>query len=474
MTTQFTHDQVTEAIAAPPVEETAPYLPWHAVDTSNVPFRLADGIHLPVERYYDQEFADLEYQRMWLHAWQWVAREEDIPEPGDYIEYTIVARTVVIVRQPDRSIKVLDNVCPHRATQLVAPSSCGTFGGNQIVCPFHGWRWNVDGSKSFIFAERGFVAGSVDSDDVGLKEVRSTVKYGFVWINFDDNAPCLEEYLGTYDNHLRPMGLDRMRARWWKYATVPANWKITMEAFLEAYHVVQTHPELALGASEEGYDPDTLRYYHHGMGHVDTTPPFNPDDSGFKQGFGMSPVVGMELGRFVIDQKRILFEGTDAYATARDEYIADRIRDLPDDQVLPRFYEELYKYAEEADIPLPPPDPNASTYGFIFPNLAYLGLAGNLLLYRVRPNGSDPDSAIFEALALQIPRREDMDRPAPRPDGPLEPTQWPFVLRQDMDNVYRQQAGYRSGALTHATMSPRYEPMIFSLHSEIDRYIATY
>ncbi len=51
---------------------------------------------------------------------------------------------------------------------------------------------------------------------------------------------------------------------------------------------------------------------------------------------------------------------------------------------------------------------------------------------------------------------------------------WPFVLRQDMENIELQQQGYRSGAIDHATISPRYEPMIFSLHSELDRYLATY
>ncbi len=49
---------------------------------------------------------------------------------------------------------------------------------------------------------------------------------------------------------------------------------------------------------------------------------------------------------------------------------------------------------------------------------------------------------------MQIPRRCDMDNAAPRREGPLAPEDWPFVLQQDMGNIYRQQAGYRSGAIT--------------------------
>lgn len=472
MTTQLTPAEGTEAApsaGADTTETTEPYVPRHGIDTSKVPFRLADGIHAPVERYYDQGFAELENTKMWLHTWQWMAREEDIPEPGDYIEYSIVDRTVVAVRQNDHSIKVFHNVCPHRATQLVTGGDCGTFGGDQIVCPFHGWRWNVDGSQTYIYARQGFVPGSIDRDKVDLREVRSELKYGFIWINFDDDAPSLSEFIGTFDTHLAPMAMERMRVRWWKYTVAEANWKVALEAFLEAYHVMQAHPELAMGATGDDYLVDQIPFFHHGMGHVDTTPPFDPATFSIPD----PPVSGISAGRFFIDQNRVLYEGTDAYATARDEYIADRIRDLPDEELLGRFFEEFYKYAAEADIPMPALDPNASSYGFVFPNFVFLGMTGNLLFYRVRPNGHDPNSSIFEALAMQIPREADKDNAAPRPEGPLEIEDWPFVLRQDHENVARQQQGYRSGAIEHTTMSPRYEPMIFSLHTEIDRYIAT-
>ena len=101
-------------------------------------------------------------------------------------------------------------------------------------------------------------------------------------------------------------------------------------------------------------------------------------------------------------------------------------------------------------------------------------MPGNILLYRVRPNGHDPNSAIFEALAMQIPREIDMNNAPPGPEGPLKTEEWPFVLRQDLEILARQQKGHRSGAITHTTMSPRYESMIYSLHNEIDRYLASY
>ena len=75
---------------------------------------------------------------------------------------------------------------------------------------------------------------------------------------------------------------------------------------------------------------------------------------------------------------------------------------------------------------------------------------------------------------MQIPREIDMNNVAPDPEGPLKNEDWPFVLRQDLEIITRQQKGYRSGAMTQTTMSPRYEAMIFSLHNEIDRYLASF
>ncbi|UGU00408.1 aromatic ring-hydroxylating dioxygenase subunit alpha [Mycobacterium intracellulare] len=451
-----------------PLPDVLPYTPQHNVDTSKVPFRIADGVHIAVQRYFDRDFAELEYSKMWLHTWQWATREEYIPLPGDYIEYNIGDKSVIIVRQKDDTIKALENVCPHRATQFAEPNSCGTFGGDQIVCPFHGWRFNIDGSQSYIYGRHGFVPESIHPDKLSLKTVRSAVKYGFVWLNFDDAAPSIEEFFGSFDNHIAPTAMERMRVRWWKHSIVACNWKIAIEAFMEAYHIMQAHPELAMGATGDAYNVDNLCYFQHGMGHVGTTVPFDANDP------PKPPIDGMSFGRWFIETNRVLFEGTDATNTARDEYIADRIRELPDDHLVPRFFEELYSYSADAKIPLPTLDPNASNYGYVFPNMVFVGMPGNVLFYRVRPNGHDPNSSIYEALAMQIPREADMNNAAPSPEGPLRTEQWPFVLRQDLENVARQQKGYRSGAITHATMSPRYEQMIYSLHNEIDRYIATY
>src|SRR5262245_63770879 len=103
-----------------------------------VPFAMDNPLRVPAERYYDREFFELEKERLWPRVWQMACRLEEIPEPGDFVEYEICDQSILVVRQADGSIKAFHNACRHRATQLC--QGTGRLRAGQIVCPFHGWR----------------------------------------------------------------------------------------------------------------------------------------------------------------------------------------------------------------------------------------------------------------------------------------------------------------------------------------------
>ncbi|HEX3981464.1 MAG TPA: hypothetical protein VHW93_09570, partial [Acidimicrobiales bacterium] len=69
--------------------------PW-ASDGRPVPFAMTVDDRVPVERYYDPAFADLERRFLWTRAWQMACRLEEIPSPGDYVEYIIADQSVLI------------------------------------------------------------------------------------------------------------------------------------------------------------------------------------------------------------------------------------------------------------------------------------------------------------------------------------------------------------------------------------------
>jgi hypothetical protein len=62
------------------VDWTPPSVPW-AVQTAD---------RIPKQRYYDPEFYALEAELFWPRVWQMACRLEEIPKPGDFVEYEIL------------------------------------------------------------------------------------------------------------------------------------------------------------------------------------------------------------------------------------------------------------------------------------------------------------------------------------------------------------------------------------------------
>ena len=101
----------------------------------SVPFRVDDPERIPAQRYYDPEFYKLECEELWPHVWQMACRLEQIPEVGDWIEYSNLGKSVIVVRAKD-GVKAFHNACRHRGVQFAeGHGNCRTQG---FICPFHG------------------------------------------------------------------------------------------------------------------------------------------------------------------------------------------------------------------------------------------------------------------------------------------------------------------------------------------------
>src|SRR4051794_28148121 len=88
------------------------------------PFRVDDSERIPAKRYYDPDFFELEKEKLWPHVWQMAARLEQIPNVGDWIEYTILDKSVIVVRGKD-GVKAFHNVCRHRGVALAEQGGHG-------------------------------------------------------------------------------------------------------------------------------------------------------------------------------------------------------------------------------------------------------------------------------------------------------------------------------------------------------------
>jgi hypothetical protein len=75
-------------------------------------------VTVPGARYTSREFFDLEMERLWPRVWQVACREEEIPNPGDFLEYTIGDQSILVVRSEQDTITAFFNACAHRGTRL--------------------------------------------------------------------------------------------------------------------------------------------------------------------------------------------------------------------------------------------------------------------------------------------------------------------------------------------------------------------
>ena len=208
------------------------------------------AVRVPIERYVSQEFHALEVEKVWKKVWQFACREEEIPEPGDRVRYEIAERSVLVVRGADQQIRAFHNVCLHRGRQLVERDGSSA----DIRCPFHGWTWDLDGSLKHVPCRWDFP--HVEREQYGLPELSADSWGGFVFVNFDPDCEPLESYLGELPSHFERWPLEKRYKEAHVAHLMACNWKVTQEAFMEAYHVVATHPQIlpGIGDSNSQYD----------------------------------------------------------------------------------------------------------------------------------------------------------------------------------------------------------------------------
>ena len=431
-------------------------------------YPVTDAGFIPKQRYLDPDFFQLELDRLWPRVWQVACRLEELPAVGDFAEYVIDDQSILVVRTAAGPVKAYFNACRHRATELAKGS--GTFGAGLIVCPFHGWRWTLDGANSFVYGREDFPADRLTPESLCLRECRVDVWAACVWVNLDPDAKPLNEALGPIPGLLDPLGIDRMRVRWWKSTILHANWKLAQEAFMEGYHVMQTHPQLTLGHPDDA-DPDDLEYAIHPGGH-----------SHFQNRARRSPGSGPPDVDAIIESSRLLWEGLDAMTLERDVRVIEGMRD----KVVPEgssfgaeLVKHLYEEAAAAGIVMPPLQREAiGRWGgmfFAFPNYFVLPQYGNALIYRVRPHGPDPECCQFELWSVTLPAG-DAPQTRPEPRGPFRPDDadaWPQIPLQDFSNIERQQRGLHSRSVRGMRLSMTYEAGIANMHRELDRYLAS-
>ena len=446
-----------------------------AADTAFKPeWAVGDG-RVPVGRYIDPAFARLEAERLWFRVWQMACRIDQVPEIGSYTVYDILDQSIVVIRVDVDTVKAYHNVCPHRATALAVGS--GRFQIGSIVCPFHGWRWDLDGNCTYLPARDEFGAGCVADAEVALREVHARVWAGTVYVSLAKDPEPFDQFVAPVAELVDGVCMADMRFYWHLQIRVNANWKIAQEAFMEAYHVAQTHPQLVNGLThEENGKLYTYETFEHGHGLF---------QSGGVNAMGRIPLERMrtmsreQQAEALIRMLTSLETGQDAQVHADDIEVALAMADMPlaDDALVGREFQRVIRehYRAKGRAIGDFEAMAKVTDMHIFPHVTFLPMLGNLLMYRVRPSrDNDPDWCIFDMYALRS-YAEGETPPAWEtgyPEGDLTKAKnWYLIPSQDFGSILRQQQGMHSLGLEAAMLAGHQESIIFNSHREVDRYL---
>lgn len=189
--------------------------------------------------YTDEEIFREELERIFFKSWLYVGHVSQAPNKGDYFLFRIAHESLIIVRGGDAGIRALVNVCRHRGSRVCMEPSGSR---NLLVCPYHGWTYQLDGS----LRGAGHTGDGFDKSRYGLKQVHVKVFHGMIFVNFDTHPVSFDPIEKDLDAPLKPYRLGQAKVAYRQNYPIAANWKLAVENYCECYHCVPSHPEYAV------------------------------------------------------------------------------------------------------------------------------------------------------------------------------------------------------------------------------------
>jgi phenylpropionate dioxygenase-like ring-hydroxylating dioxygenase large terminal subunit len=417
---------------------------------------------IDASRYYDSAFFKLEMEKMWPNVWQFAARDEEMPDLGDYVTYENAGRSYLLVRQEDGNVKAFHNVCLHRGRKLTTHSGFA----EQFVCPFHGFAWNTDGSLKGIPCRWDFA--HLTDQKMQLPEAAVARWQGYIFVRENAEGPTIEEFIEPLPHYFKRWRHDECTTVAWVGKVVKANWKITMEAFMESYHAYVTHPQLM------PFTGDANAAYYVIGDHV------NVNHTSFGT---VSPHIkaSEKAEQWIVDEF-IKYNGrsSDNYDSDKDQYDVQVAEGNTARHTLgeamrassSRAFGGDYSQVSESELL------DALVYN-VFPNFAPWGGFMPNIVYRWRP-WPDQDSCLMEVRVIaRVPERQPKPRSVPMHMLPENET-WSDapelgvlggVVDQDMTNMELCHEGLKCLKNGRVELGDYQEIRIRHFHQLLDRYI---
>ena len=211
-------------------------LQWPAQGISRVPYRV----------YTSEETYRREQERIFGGAvWAYVGLAAEIPKPGDFRRTSIGDRPVIVARDQDGKVNVVENRCAHRGVQFCQQRSGNT---KKFICPYHKWTYDLTGKLESVPFRHGMDGLGGMPDDFnpaehGLRRLKVTERNGVIFASFAGAVEPFEEYLGPAMLPIFDRLFDgrELRVLGYMRQAIPANWKLIFENVKDPFHATLMH-----------------------------------------------------------------------------------------------------------------------------------------------------------------------------------------------------------------------------------------
>jgi len=217
--------------------------------------------------YQDPKFLQLDREQIFHRSWQFLCHESKLMEPGSYIAADVQGQSIFAARDNNGELRAFYNACKHRGHELVS----GEGSKPLIVCPYHAWCYNLDGSLKA--ARRSESLKNFDQSTIRLDQVRIEIFCHLVFVNLDTDAMPLADQSEGLASEIMSYAPDLPNLKFAHRLTynINANWKSVVDNFLECYHCPVAHKDFCTLVDMNTYKVKTHGIYSSHMAKAGTT-----------------------------------------------------------------------------------------------------------------------------------------------------------------------------------------------------------
>ncbi len=207
------------------------HIPERSADLCAAPMEVASTIYTDPARFEAE-------RKLFRSVVQIACLSNEIQHPGDCVVFDAAGPSIIVTRNNRGEAQAFLNMCPHRGSRLLSDS-----GNNEsIFCPFHGWRFNLDGQ--LLRRSRADAFESEQEPERSLIPVPVAEWHGLIFIRATPSSGAIDvdAFLGDMAPIVRGLELEHVfPVKTPIKVTVNTNWKLNLDTFCEGYHVPTVH-----------------------------------------------------------------------------------------------------------------------------------------------------------------------------------------------------------------------------------------